>query len=404
MSEQIAMLRAAYNLGIPVSHVELGNEFYLTANLDYIAVFPDAAAYGKVANAFGAAILREFPQATVGAVGASRTGPREGDRMRLWNSLLFSTLNTQLVKALTLHPYIIPGPNLTTGGKRPAGGWSAEAQRMQMSMINSTSGTAGFIGQAAAQFSNWANDLEESGVPASTKLWITEYNLQNIEPVAAYETWAHGMLVASMLLHMLALPQVELALAHTLESNVTQWGAIFTQNDELKHLCCGWGNATTPFTPSAAGYLLGGLATAMANTTGLQSFPLKFSPILMQQAWGVYCGGCTNQSRSYEALQGFAFGRGGGVDAAVVLSMAGRSTVLDITGIFSTGSANAPAVGEDLPGGRLCMQQVGLASPEGGAAQWISGPHSVSTEEQCWQPPAPVVVGPYTLVRFSKER
>jgi hypothetical protein len=136
--------------------------------------------------------------------------------------------------------YVIPGTNLTTGGPRQPipGGWPAAAMREQIALLNSSGGVrpeqacqhprhhthpsvnlcqplktleiipaggvlwcwpqaAGFIGQAAGQFGGWADRLVASGVPRSMRLWVTEYNLQNIRPVAAYETWAHGMLVSA---------------------------------------------------------------------------------------------------------------------------------------------------------------------------------------------------------------
>jgi hypothetical protein len=206
----------------------------------------------------------------------------------------------------------------------------------------------GFVGQASAQFGGWEAGLRASGVPRGMRLWITEYNLQNIRPVAAYETWAHGLLVASMALHMLRISSVDLALAHTLESNSTQWGAVFTQDNELRHLCCGWGEDTVPYASTAAGYLLGGLATAMRGDF-TSATALSFAPCPAQQAWGVYCGGCADQNRSYAAVQGFAFAapRGGSMSggalydtvaaadarAVVVLSLLAKNATLDLSGV-----------------------------------------------------------------------
>jgi hypothetical protein len=69
-----------------------------------VSVFLDARAYARTANVYAAAVHRRFPRARIAAVGASRTGPHEHDRMRLWNSQLFSVLDTTLITALTLHP------------------------------------------------------------------------------------------------------------------------------------------------------------------------------------------------------------------------------------------------------------------------------------------------------------
>ena len=67
LSSQLAMLRRARKLGMPIRQIELGNEFYSHAPLVDRAI-PTPEAYGRKATRWIAAIKRRFPRAQVAAV------------------------------------------------------------------------------------------------------------------------------------------------------------------------------------------------------------------------------------------------------------------------------------------------------------------------------------------------
>jgi hypothetical protein len=78
---QLSMLRKARQLGLPVRYVELGNEFYLSAQ-DYPKYFPTAADYGATVASYVTAVHSGFPGALVAAVGSL---PVATARERTWN-------------------------------------------------------------------------------------------------------------------------------------------------------------------------------------------------------------------------------------------------------------------------------------------------------------------------------
>lgn len=100
---QIALLRAAKQLGLPVKYVELGNEFYLGIQ-NYPHYFATAAAYGKKVASYVKAVRKDFPGALVAAVGSL---PSSTARERTWNSGMLDAARKAggLPNAVTLHVY-----------------------------------------------------------------------------------------------------------------------------------------------------------------------------------------------------------------------------------------------------------------------------------------------------------
>ncbi len=69
ISDQIAMLREAQRLGLPVRQVELGNELWNPTG-PYPGRFPTGAAYGSAMNPWIVAVRRAFPRAVIAVSGA----------------------------------------------------------------------------------------------------------------------------------------------------------------------------------------------------------------------------------------------------------------------------------------------------------------------------------------------
>jgi hypothetical protein len=83
INEQLAMLRHADSIGIPVEYVELGNEFFLEGDEDsayILQVFPEPSDYGKAATIWADSIHKYFPNAKVAAQGVFDKNAHHAER------------------------------------------------------------------------------------------------------------------------------------------------------------------------------------------------------------------------------------------------------------------------------------------------------------------------------------
>lgn len=75
LSDQLAMLRTAHALGLPVRYVELGNELW-DPETPYVTRFPTGAAYGTAMDPWIVAIHRDFLGVSVAVSGADESDPQ----------------------------------------------------------------------------------------------------------------------------------------------------------------------------------------------------------------------------------------------------------------------------------------------------------------------------------------
>lgn len=95
-------------LGLDVSLIELGNEFYLNKP-DYVAAFANGHAYGSVCKTWVAAIRAEWPTARVAVVTTPSTAGSTG-RVGTWNAGLFAALGAPAGSVdATMHEYTPSG-------------------------------------------------------------------------------------------------------------------------------------------------------------------------------------------------------------------------------------------------------------------------------------------------------
>lgn len=173
LHQQVAMLKKARSLGLPVRYVELGNELYLCNN-DYVHYFPTAAHYGATVARYVKRLHADFSGATVAAVGALRTSsPREAT----WNRDVLNTARADggLPDALTLHEYPSYDKALTTAGL-PA-------------LFSEPYAGVQDIDTALSEF------------PVARPAWITEYNLRPAHPHNSnppQATYAQALFAAEM--------------------------------------------------------------------------------------------------------------------------------------------------------------------------------------------------------------
>jgi hypothetical protein len=101
LPSQLEFLATAASCGLPITRVELGNEFF-NNHADYVKAFPTGASYGKTASTWITAISAIYPNASFAAVGAPSVIGNDA-RKQAWNGDMFKTLVG--AAAVTMHEY-----------------------------------------------------------------------------------------------------------------------------------------------------------------------------------------------------------------------------------------------------------------------------------------------------------
>jgi len=214
LASQLAMLRHASALGLPVNFVELGNEFYL-GKADYLAAFPSGAAYGSVAAAWIAALRAAFPHAAVGVVSDPPPGSGGGGSPRglTWDAQVFAALQS--------------GP----GALRAGDGATIHVYTPSGATANRDSFSLADVPQVLAQPFVLARAVAEAAarkvksLPPCVNTWFTEYNLLffgrngSLPPadVPMWGTWADALVLATTTLQLLpTVPSAALLTHHEL--------------------------------------------------------------------------------------------------------------------------------------------------------------------------------------------
>jgi len=282
LEEQLAMLRHARHLGVPVRFVELGNEFYLS-DKTYIERFPTAEDYGTEATQWIDRIKKEFPEARIAAVGAHETA-RQAERRATWNRGLTKTLRG--ADAIVLHVYVGSGlgtgtkageaaaPTRPTGPDRGRDPWygSPEVQEQQLRALQTPEGALKVLSmpsRAVGQLEREMQELRGFGI------WVTEYNLfDRVGPLKG--TWAHGLFTATMLRLFLDEPRIELTCCHVIGSPITSFATIFVNEDPFHASIVS--RRVTPYTPTACGIALRAFGRAMREMRSVQKIAFEPEP------------------------------------------------------------------------------------------------------------------------------
>lgn len=258
LQDQIQFLRQAEAWGIPVTRIELGNEFYLSASNapDYTERFPTAAAYAVEASAWASALRSAFPAAQIAAVATNATGTNSA-RREGWNAGLLSELSG--VDAVTMHPYIYLFPP------------DATATPQSLLSLPDT----------------WSRSLatEEFQQLAGRGLgvWVTEFNMIDQTPGHGFAgTWAHGLVVAAYALLLAQQPIVTVLQLHNVVGDSVV-GALFDSTS-------GFGSAS-PATEllgrSAVGSSYATLLKASSSSRTGQRLTFTGGPVLTGGAPGL---------------------------------------------------------------------------------------------------------------------
>jgi hypothetical protein len=314
LQSQLAMLRSARDLGIPVEFIELGNEFYFNIN-NYKQVFPTPQEYALQASQWIAAIEQEFPQAKISVLGVVPE-PDKPERLQRWNQTL-STSALPAADAITLHIYTDPG--LTSEPtNRETYPWF-EASEVPI-----------ILGEPFRNWQNLRNDRNFKIIPRNKKIWVTEYNLfedlfpngtSNPPEPRVAGSWTHGLYNLAMSLLFLEDSRVELACNHSLlESSI--FGAILA-NDKSFVNPADRNMTSEPLSLSATGRAMSLFYDASTNMRKAEK--INFSSNLSLTG---------KDGFNYPSLSGWKFTRSR-QERAIIVNLADTPQTVRISSLFN---------------------------------------------------------------------
>jgi hypothetical protein len=245
LSEQVAMLRAARDLGMPIRWIELGNEIYLNTPL-FARRFPTPQAYGRTATRWIQAIKRDFPQAQIAAVGMLSRGGSKTRRQRDWTRRVLKTLHGE--DALTFHTY-----------------WRSRSSSRRLS-----GRTLWAVFAAPIRRFNLLHKQGLRELPKGVEAWMTEWTVRPSSILRG--RWAHGLSDAEYLLGLLGEPRVRQEDLHALILSQPS-GALFANSKGFRA-----GPATVPFAPTAVGAAFSELHPLLSGGARVRGLTVRDAP------------------------------------------------------------------------------------------------------------------------------
>jgi hypothetical protein len=307
LDDQVAMLRHAESIGLPIHRVELGNEFYLSGREAYAVRFADGAAYARECRRWTARLRTEFPDVEVGIVGFARddeggTGAARADE---WNQLVHDAYvgapSNELPDGFILHFYAGTGLRLIPGYG------SCTTQACTQEAFDSTSGLAAMMATPFSQASYY--DSVASKIPGAASPWTTEFNLADALLVAA-GTWSHGIFLA--LEEGLFTRRSAIACVHNISGASGRYSLIFRDAAQYEPFT---GSPVTPvYGLTAAGYASSLFARAVQDATMRSDVAFSLNPTR----------GLTPTSQ-YNALTGWVFERADGTRRVFIVNASEES-------------------------------------------------------------------------------
>lgn len=183
LEEQLAMLRHARDIGLPVNLIEMGNEYYLDdhpTNYNYLNVFPEITDYTDTCRVWTQAIRKEFPNAKISMVGVCTPSSWKRPRANAWNSTIMNNMDGIECDSFTIHAY----PKSNNTGQTPLEMLGTSLEGIKRSKI-----------------------LDPS-IDDKYTIWVTEYNYESgSNPYPGQ--WVHGLSAALMSAELIYTPRVE---------------------------------------------------------------------------------------------------------------------------------------------------------------------------------------------------
>ncbi len=250
MDYQIQLLQSAQALGLPVSDIELGNEFYWSEP-DHNHEFPNAKDYQLTANRWASTLKQSFPNAKFASM---LSIPSSGDRRtRTWNTPVLE--NIQGIDAVTIHRY----DSIIDGGV-----WDGTSADAVLSLA----------------FIDWAAILAGEVRPAEQKrlrIWVTEFGgFSDCTSNAQFTgTWLEGMYQTQMAFQFLSTASVDQVQLYNMTGSTSS--LIFQNTSSYWDSCLGKTmtfNATPgDLTATGQAYALIGNALKGSSSASQVAFP-----------------------------------------------------------------------------------------------------------------------------------
>lgn len=252
--EQLAMLKYAESIGLPVKYIEMGNEYYLDdhpADYNYLTVFPEITDYTEMCRTWTAGFRSEFPEAEIALIGVNSPASwTKRPRAREWNDVVMEHLDGVACDAMTIHIYT--KNNLT------------DPTPYDM------------IGQTLASVA--ADKVLDPSIDERFGLWVTEYNFESgSNPFPGQ--WIHGLAATLMSAELIALPRVEMICFFNLTAGLNA-AAIFDTSVNIK------GQTAPKYGLSATGEGLKLLARAQRGAFSVRKVSFSENPTVTTRKQG----------------------------------------------------------------------------------------------------------------------
>ncbi|MBK9730336.1 MAG: hypothetical protein IPO83_03440 [Chitinophagaceae bacterium] len=319
ITDQIAMLKHADSIGIPVKYVELGNEFYLEGDEDSTYIlekYPTPSDYGIAASIWADSIHKYFPDAKIAAQGVFDKNSKP--RRKIWNDSVLAHLHGE--DAMTFHFYY---------GSADADSLETTAEKLDVNMQD----VPDWLYQP---YRAWEilRDKSIVKVRPGKEIWITEFNLSDHErPTHGY--WTHGLFLALQNLLLLQDDRITKITPHDM-CGTAVYGSYFFDTEGFE-----FGNGidsnfvatiekptTTFWGLTATGNNTIMVGNAMYNKS--TASPIQFSPnpqvLAIEKDDSIY----------YNGLFGYLFNNDTGSDA-LIINLTGNSQVLTTNIMFPSG-------------------------------------------------------------------
>jgi hypothetical protein len=283
MEPQIEALRAARNMGISLTRIELGNEYYLAGlegGTQYAKVFPDAASYAKTAKQYASALKAAFPECRIGVPLIARASNRP--REATWNDDLMKQIDSS-IDAVIPHIYHDPPKDI----------FGAKGERVTGDPLTTPGGPQTIFSMALAP--EPPKIIRRALRGTDREVWITETNLRDFAGSVA-NTWTHGLFLVLDLMELMYLPNLRQALVHSVIGGL-MYEAITQPTRGAGENSADARAGLKPCQLTATGLTCSLLMRAARGKT--TASPLTFSPNPIQHA---------QQGVGVPALYGWSFG------------------------------------------------------------------------------------------------
>lgn len=310
--EQLAMLKYAQSIGLPVEYIEMGNEYYLDdhpENYNYLTVYPETTDYTDMCRVWTAGFRREFPKARISLIGVNTPASwTKRPRAREWNTVVMNHMEGIACDAITIHIY-------------PKNGLAAPTPY-------------DMIGQSLASVAQ--EKVLDASIRSEYGLWVTEYNFESgSNPFPGQ--WVHGLAAALMSAQLIVMPRVEMICFFNLTAGKSA-SAIFDADVSIK------GQTAPKYALSATGEALKMISKAQRGATSVKTVHFSENPQVSTQKQG-----------KINTLYGFMFG--GERPRLLLINLGSEAKTVTTDGL-----GFAPVSLEQVSGSSLETAVTGLSS------------------------------------------